>query len=83
MSLHNNLHNSLKHNFSRVFKKLARFDVSRVYYRAGQYKLAFERYLSRAIWVVSCVYSRTESFKLSSRELSTIGNRERLMLLCS
>jgi len=41
MSLRNNLY-TLKNNFSRVFKKLARFNVSKVYHGTSQYT-AFER----------------------------------------
>jgi len=41
MSLRNNLY-TLKNNFSRVFKKLARFNVSKVYHGTSQYT-AFDR----------------------------------------
>jgi len=96
MSLHNNLH-MLKHNFSRVFKKLlARFNVFRIYYHAGQY-MAFERgvyFVPSESRVVSGIHlyemSTTESFKFLSHAIWTIndcltpiGNRGRLMLLCS
>jgi len=73
MSLHNVL---LRHCFSCVFEKLARFDVFRVYYGTGQYRLfelsnavLISRHRSPALYPVSTCTNllRTESFKLSSR----------------
>jgi len=46
MSLYNVSH-TLKHNFSRIFDKLARFNVSKVYHSTDQYA-AFERCINFA-----------------------------------
>jgi len=82
---------TIKHNFTRIFEKLTRFDVLEVYYSISQYtfEVSISRHLNLYPAPACTKRPRTESFKFSIRAiratndcLTLIDDRGRLIRLC-